>query len=311
MNGACLRTLRKCYGLSRGDVAEHLGVSPRIITDYETGAKQPSLDKAIKLASFFGIKLDDLASDENCSASFSTALKKNRSSRLLKLDEVSRYKFIRRISRDFGKNVHDLRESLGVSIEYLSESTSISLSQLALYETVYREIEEPIIPTRKHVETLASFLGKSVDDLFGVNEYSAEHDLDEWIAFLNHGLETKKLTDMEFANLLEVTFEDIGNRIKTGKAISDSTLIFKIALILEQSLEDIFSAAGYTFFDFDQFNPFGERIELNIDKSNEIVDLINNDPRALKLFEEYVKADEKLKSLLLDIWDKIHYKWWF
>ncbi|MDI9261277.1 helix-turn-helix domain-containing protein [Alicyclobacillus sendaiensis] len=58
--GQRLRSLRKSNNLRRDDVAEAIGVTPRLITFYETGDKTPSLEAAIKLADFFDVSLDYL-----------------------------------------------------------------------------------------------------------------------------------------------------------------------------------------------------------------------------------------------------------
>ncbi|WP_304459306.1 helix-turn-helix domain-containing protein [Alicyclobacillus sendaiensis] len=60
MNGERLRALRKSLGLKRDEVAQAIGVTPRIITDYETETKRPTLDTAVKLADFFNVSLDYL-----------------------------------------------------------------------------------------------------------------------------------------------------------------------------------------------------------------------------------------------------------
>ncbi|SFU39348.1 helix-turn-helix domain-containing protein [Alicyclobacillus macrosporangiidus] len=60
MLGERLRTLRKSRNLKRDDVASAIGVTPRVITFYETGDKKPTLDTAIKLADFFDVSLDYL-----------------------------------------------------------------------------------------------------------------------------------------------------------------------------------------------------------------------------------------------------------
>ncbi|AEJ44413.1 helix-turn-helix domain-containing protein [Alicyclobacillus acidocaldarius] len=58
--GERLRFLRKERNLRRDDVAAAIGVTPRLITFYETGDKTPSLEAAMKLADFFNVSLDYL-----------------------------------------------------------------------------------------------------------------------------------------------------------------------------------------------------------------------------------------------------------
>lgn len=60
MLGQRLRSLRKSRDLRREDVASAIGVTPRAITFFETGDKNPTLETAIKLADFFNVSLDYL-----------------------------------------------------------------------------------------------------------------------------------------------------------------------------------------------------------------------------------------------------------
>lgn len=54
-------TARTTLGLSRKDLAEHVGVSAKQILRYETGEQDPTLDVAARLAAELGISIDQLA----------------------------------------------------------------------------------------------------------------------------------------------------------------------------------------------------------------------------------------------------------
>ena len=55
-----LRTLREEQGLSQDQMAEELGVVPRVYRQYETGMKLPGLKVMVSMASKFGKSVDDL-----------------------------------------------------------------------------------------------------------------------------------------------------------------------------------------------------------------------------------------------------------
>jgi len=62
--------LRRTHGLSQAKLAAQLGLSPSTIALYELGRRTPHLKVARKVASFFGVSLDDLefanGSEEAC-----------------------------------------------------------------------------------------------------------------------------------------------------------------------------------------------------------------------------------------------------
>ena len=50
--------LRKKYNLSQTDVANQIGVTPALISAYETLERKPSIDKLIALADIFHVSTD-------------------------------------------------------------------------------------------------------------------------------------------------------------------------------------------------------------------------------------------------------------
>ena len=58
--GERLRTLRKSHNLKREDLADSIGLTPRVITFYETNDREPSLKVLRSLADFFDVSLDYL-----------------------------------------------------------------------------------------------------------------------------------------------------------------------------------------------------------------------------------------------------------
>ncbi|CFX15595.1 Cro/C1-type helix-turn-helix domain [Syntrophomonas zehnderi OL-4] len=58
--GERLRELRKTKNLKREELAEILGLGPRIITFYETNDRDPSLKVLLALADYFNVSLDYL-----------------------------------------------------------------------------------------------------------------------------------------------------------------------------------------------------------------------------------------------------------
>lgn len=57
-----LAALRKCAGLSQGDVAERLNVSRQAVSRWETGFTVPSTDNLSRLGRLYGVTLDELLS---------------------------------------------------------------------------------------------------------------------------------------------------------------------------------------------------------------------------------------------------------
>ena len=58
--GERLQNLRKNRRLSQKDVATALGISPAIISNYESGERTPSLENLMSLASFYHCSTDYL-----------------------------------------------------------------------------------------------------------------------------------------------------------------------------------------------------------------------------------------------------------
>lgn len=55
-----LRDLRNQYNLSQRSIAQHLGVSPSIISGYETGERTPSTDNFLALSYLYHCSTDYL-----------------------------------------------------------------------------------------------------------------------------------------------------------------------------------------------------------------------------------------------------------
>ena len=55
-----MRALRKEKGLTQGDIAAYLGVSQNVVSKYEAGMNEPSIDNVMALAGFFGVSVDYL-----------------------------------------------------------------------------------------------------------------------------------------------------------------------------------------------------------------------------------------------------------
>ena len=62
--GTNICRLRTANNLSQGELAEALGVSRQSVSKWETDASVPELDKLVKLASLFGVTLDQLVTGE-------------------------------------------------------------------------------------------------------------------------------------------------------------------------------------------------------------------------------------------------------
>lgn len=60
-----LQTLRLKYGYSQKQVAEKLGVSPSIISGYETGERTPSTDVLLSLSGIYHCSTDYLLGKES------------------------------------------------------------------------------------------------------------------------------------------------------------------------------------------------------------------------------------------------------
>ena len=60
-----LRTLRLQFGLSQKQVADRIGVSPSIVSGYETGERTPSVDNLLALSYLFRVSTDYLLGKRN------------------------------------------------------------------------------------------------------------------------------------------------------------------------------------------------------------------------------------------------------
>lgn len=58
--GERLQTIRKSKNLSQKDVANALGISAAVISNYENGGRTPSIEVLISLASFYRCSTDYL-----------------------------------------------------------------------------------------------------------------------------------------------------------------------------------------------------------------------------------------------------------
>ena len=58
--GSNLKKFRKERGWTREDFADLIGVSSRIIADYEDGFKKPSLPTFYKISVILGVSMDDI-----------------------------------------------------------------------------------------------------------------------------------------------------------------------------------------------------------------------------------------------------------
>lgn len=56
-----LRLLRERRGLSQSEVANALDVAPAVVSGWETGSRQPSVDRLLQLAGLYGLDLGDLS----------------------------------------------------------------------------------------------------------------------------------------------------------------------------------------------------------------------------------------------------------
>ena len=63
-----LRDLRIKYGYSQKEVSEKIGVSPSIVSGYESGERTPSTQVLLSLAYFYGCSTDYLLGKQNDSS---------------------------------------------------------------------------------------------------------------------------------------------------------------------------------------------------------------------------------------------------
>lgn len=62
-----IKTIRKEYGLTQGELGNIIGVTKSQISYYERGISKPSIDLVIQLAQYFNIPLEHLIKTSNCS----------------------------------------------------------------------------------------------------------------------------------------------------------------------------------------------------------------------------------------------------
>lgn len=84
-----LKALRIRRGLTQSQVAELIGVSTVTIARYESGEREPSNDKLIKLAKFFNVSIDYLIgkNGEEESAKQSSDIFKELNAMLAQMDD--------------------------------------------------------------------------------------------------------------------------------------------------------------------------------------------------------------------------------
>ena len=58
MKGARIAALRRHAGMSQGQLAQLLGVSPSAVGMYEQGRREPSSDVLVQLGKIFGVSVD-------------------------------------------------------------------------------------------------------------------------------------------------------------------------------------------------------------------------------------------------------------
>lgn len=60
-----IRELRQSYGMSRVELAKHLGVSKQCVSNWENDNVLPSVDMLVQIAKFFRVTCDYLMGLEN------------------------------------------------------------------------------------------------------------------------------------------------------------------------------------------------------------------------------------------------------
>lgn len=69
-----LKEVRKRKGLKQSDIAEMIGTKQQIISQYETGADTPSLERLIEFAQILDVTLDELVEFEKIHHKYSQDL---------------------------------------------------------------------------------------------------------------------------------------------------------------------------------------------------------------------------------------------
>lgn len=65
MVGANIKQYRQRANMLQADLARHLGVNQRTISDYERGRLEPNLTNLQAMARLFGVTLDELVNGDN------------------------------------------------------------------------------------------------------------------------------------------------------------------------------------------------------------------------------------------------------
>ncbi|MBD3421439.1 MAG: helix-turn-helix domain-containing protein [Chitinivibrionales bacterium] len=63
--GENIKKLRKSMGLTQVQLADSLGTTQKVITDYETGRSKPPRKRLPHIARFFNISVDELIGDDD------------------------------------------------------------------------------------------------------------------------------------------------------------------------------------------------------------------------------------------------------
>lgn len=166
-------------GLKQVEVADAVGVSTATYSQYESGKREPNIDKLIKIARFLSVSTDELIGN----------------------GELDKNGFSVPIRETFAKNLSLYRKRCGITQEELSQKLSLKKTTISSWE---RGQSQPDI---ERIVKICSILGVSFNELCGVDHAKEGIDrngLSLITAFKNANKGIKeavlKLLDIEIIN---------------------------------------------------------------------------------------------------------------
>ncbi len=322
MLGDRLSAMRAKNRWTQQDVANKVGISRGTYAHYEINKREPDNATLIKLATLFEVSLDyllgrtdksneqvrtepTLSGDLSYLFDVDTELRKSPRSFLVYLpNNKERAEVLQRIVSEFGRILRTLRLDSGLTPDELSQKTSVPWLAIIRYESpgaLY-------LPDRRHVETLTKFFRVSVDYVFGMSKVKSA---EKWVHYFHSSiiymLDNSDVPNEKIIESIGLDINELVDKDKSWQVTNDAQVLFKLSGVLWLPIKDLFEAASYSCFDYDQYDPqTGERItEPSLSEEDHILKELSNDPETMLMFSDYASASLEDKRMLLEIWRSI------
>lgn len=85
--GNTIKELRKSNKMTQAELAQQLGTLQKVISDYEHGKTKPPRDRLPKIATAFGVSIDELLGEKEFQDGIKPINKNSRTAKLIKVFE--------------------------------------------------------------------------------------------------------------------------------------------------------------------------------------------------------------------------------